>query len=247
MVPACGLVTGPVGDPVGDPVGGPVGGPVCGLVDGPVCGAVRAVCGPVGTRPAPYNGLPASNAWIVVGKRACVLMFPNSVRQLGVLYNDTKEPVCDRPCRGFGVSHGPVLRCGGVAVVLRWCCGVAVLCSVAEGLRWCCGGVTVARSVVPVDGPVGWSQSVRLMVRSGRLSGQWSGPWSSSGPSPWSGRWYGPVVWPVVRFVVWSFVVRSVQSVVRQNTSCSIQWLASFKRLGPGRASGLVFFCVVPQ
>ena len=57
---------GPVGGPVTCPVGGPVGGLVCGLVEGPVCGVARAVCGPVKTRPAPYNGLPASNAWISV-------------------------------------------------------------------------------------------------------------------------------------------------------------------------------------
>ena len=34
----------------------------------------RAVCGPVETRPAPYSGLPASNAWILVVKLACVLI-----------------------------------------------------------------------------------------------------------------------------------------------------------------------------
>ena len=88
VVPVCGLVSGPVGDPVGDPVGGRLGhlvdGPVCGLVDGPVCGPARALSGPVETRPAPYNGLPASNAWILVGKRACFLMFPNIGGQLGV-------------------------------------------------------------------------------------------------------------------------------------------------------------------
>ena len=60
------------------------------------------------------------------------------------------ESQSDRPCRGFRVSHGPVLRwrCGAVAVLLRCCCGVAVL------LRWCCGSAAVVRSVVPVDGPV---------------------------------------------------------------------------------------------
>ena len=167
VVPVCGLVSGlvsgPVGDPVGDPVGGPVGhlvdGPVCGLVDGPVCGPARAVSGPVETRPAPYNGLPASNAWILVGKRACVLMFPNISGQLGVL--TILESQSDRPCRGFRVSHGAVLWCccGAVVVLLRCCCGaVAVLlrccCGVAVLLRWCCGSVAVVQSVVPVDGPV---------------------------------------------------------------------------------------------
>ena len=39
----------------------------------------------VETRPAPYNGLPASNAWILVGKLACVLLFPSG-GQLGVPY-----------------------------------------------------------------------------------------------------------------------------------------------------------------
>ena len=76
---------GPIGDPVSYPLDALVGGPVCGLVDGPVCGPVRVVCGPVETRPAPYNGLPTSNAWILVGKRACVLLFLNS-GQLGVEY-----------------------------------------------------------------------------------------------------------------------------------------------------------------
>ena len=57
---------GPIGGPVSCPVSGPVGGLVCGLVNVPVCGPVGAVCGPVETRPAPYNGLPASNAWISV-------------------------------------------------------------------------------------------------------------------------------------------------------------------------------------
>ena len=140
VVPVCGLVSGPVGDSVGDPVGGPVGGPVghlssvdgpvCGLVDGPVCGPARAVSGPVETRPAPYNGLPASNAWILVGKRACVLMFPNIGGQLGS--NITiLESQSDRPC--------PVLRwrCGAVAVLLRCCCGVVAV------LQCCCGGVAV--------------------------------------------------------------------------------------------------------
>ena len=71
------------------------------------------------------------------------------------------ESQSDRPCRGFRVSHGLVLRwrCGAVAVLLRCCCGaVAVLlrccCGVAVLLRWCCGSVAVVRSVVPVDGPV---------------------------------------------------------------------------------------------
>ena len=130
MTQIIGLMSGPVADPVGDPVRGPVGGrvgcPVCGLVDGPVCGAVRAVCGPVETRPAPYHGLPASNAWILVGKRACILMFPKSGGQLGS--NIIIQTVCDRPCRGFQVSHGPVLQwcCGGVAVLLQ-CCGRVVV------------------------------------------------------------------------------------------------------------------------
>ena len=127
VVPVCGLVSGPVGDPVDDPVGGPVGhlvdGPVCGLVDGPVCGPARAVSGPVETRPAPYSGLPASNAWILVSKRACVLMFPNIGGQLGVQYIAILESQSDRPCCGFRVSHGPVLRwrCGAVALLLRCC------------------------------------------------------------------------------------------------------------------------------
>ena len=99
-----------------------------------------------------------------------------------------------------------------------WCCGgVAVL-------RKGCGGAAVVRSVVPpVDVPVGgtvrWSSSVvRSVVRS--------------------------VVPSVVWFVVWSvvqFVVRYVRSVVRRNTSCSIQWPASFKCLDIGH-KGLVFF-----
>ena len=78
MVPVCDLVSGPVGDPVGDPGGGPVGGlvgglvggPVCGLVDGPVCGPVRAVCGPVETRPAAYDGLPGSFKCLDIGRQA---------------------------------------------------------------------------------------------------------------------------------------------------------------------------------
>ena len=133
MVPVCGLVSGPVGDPVGDPVGGAVGhlvdGPVCGLVDGPVCGPALAVSGPVETRPAPYNGLPASNAWILVG--LVFLCSPISAVSLGS--NITiLESQSDRPCRGFRVSHGPVavaLRCccGAVAVLLRCCSVVAVV------------------------------------------------------------------------------------------------------------------------
>ena len=68
-----GLVGGPIGclvtDAVGDPAGGAlVGGPVFGLVDGRVCGRVRAVCSPVETRPAPYNGRPATNAWTSVAQ-----------------------------------------------------------------------------------------------------------------------------------------------------------------------------------
>ena len=105
----------------------------------------------VETPPAPYTGLSA-NAWILVGKRACVLMFPNSGGQLGVQYNCTKEPVCDRSCRGFRFSHGPVLRC---------CCG-----AVAYGLRWCCCSVPVDGLVGgPVADLVGDLQSVVQSVR----------------------------------------------------------------------------------
>ena len=136
LVPVCGLVSRPVGDPVGDPVGGPV----CGLVDGP--------SGPCGLWSkhvllhTPYNRRPASNAWILVGKRSCVLMFSNSGGQLGVQSNYTKEPVCDRACRGLRVSHGPVLRCCcGAAAVLLQCCSVAVL------LWWCCGSLAVVQAV----------------------------------------------------------------------------------------------------
>ena len=50
---------------------GPVGGLVCGLVcgDGPFCGPVRAVM--CGLWCAPYNGLPASNAWILAARGLC--------------------------------------------------------------------------------------------------------------------------------------------------------------------------------
>ena len=63
---------------------------------------------------------------------------------------------------------------------------------------------------------------------SGRWSGQWSGRWSAR----WSGSWFGR--WSSLWYV---------RSAVRRNTSCSIQWPASFKCLVTGRASGLVFFC----
>ena len=85
-----------------------------------------------------------------------------------------------------------------------------------------------------------------------------------SGPSPWSGRWsgrwYGPVgrlaVRSVVRsvdrsvvwFVVWwmvQFAVRSVRSAVHRNTSCSIQWPASFKCLDIGQGASLFFVTFV--
>ena len=69
-----------------------------------------------------------------------------------------------------------------------------------------------------------WSQS---MVRSVVRSVVWSG-----GPA---GGPVGSGQWTVVWFVVWwmvQFMVRSVRSVVRRNTSCSIQWPASFKCLG---------------
>ena len=44
------------------------GGPVSGLVGGLVCGVADGLCSlwSVETRPAPYSGLPASNAWILV-------------------------------------------------------------------------------------------------------------------------------------------------------------------------------------
>ena len=77
---------------------------------------------------------------------------------------------------------------------------------------------------------------------------RWSGQWSQSMVRGlWSGRWYGPVVQLAVRsvvrsvdrWVVWlvvwwmvQFVVRSVRSVIRSNTSCSIQWPGSFKCSG---------------
>ena len=164
MVLVCGLVSGPVGDPVGHPVGGPVdglvGGPVCGLVDGPVCGPFRAVCCPVETRPAPYSGLPASNAWILVGKQACVLLFPNSGDQPGVQYNYILK---SQSVTALAADSGfRTVRC---AVVLRCCCGAVAV------LRTGCGGAAVA---LRWSGQ--WSQSVQSMVRFGRLSGPVSGP-----------------------------------------------------------------------
>ena len=84
-------------------------------------------------------------------------------------------------------------------------CGFCTVWCVSAVLRKGCGGVAGVRSVVPVDGLAG-------------------------GPVVWSG-WRSvstPVSGPLVWFVVWSmvqFVVWSVRSVVRRNTSCSIQWL----------------------
>ena len=95
---------------------------------------------------------------------------------------------------------------------------------------------------------------VRSLIWSASLSVIWSVVWlrwccggAVSGPR------YGPVVRLAVRSVIWSgtvvrsvvrsvVVIRTVRSVVRRNTSCSIQWPASFKCSDIGR-KGLVFCC----
>ena len=76
------------------------------------------------------------------------------------------ESQSDRPCRGFRVSHGPVLRwrCGAVAVLLRCCCGVVacgggqlsqsmVRCSVIDLVGESAGGLPVCPPVGAVGGP----------------------------------------------------------------------------------------------
>ena len=129
-------------------------------------------------------------------------------------------PVETRPAP-YSIQWPAGFRCLDIG---RASCGFRALqglvlrwcCSVAEGLLWFCGQ---------------WCQS---MVR----SVVWSG-------GPFGGPVGGPVSGPVVWFVVWlmvQFVVRSVRSVVRRNTSCSIPWPASFKCLDIG-GKGLLFFC----
>ena len=99
---------------------------------------VRSARSVVQTRPAPDSvQWPAAFKCLDIGRQAGLRSY--GPRQLGVQYsyNCTKEPVSDRPCRGF----------------LRCCCGCC--CSVAVLLRWSCGSVAVVQAVVPFDGPVG--------------------------------------------------------------------------------------------
>ena len=79
----------------------------------PVCGLVS---GPVETRPAPHNGLPASNAWILVAS--------------GLVFFCSPVAVSSGPILLLAVDSGfrTVCCCGAVAVLLQCCCGaVAVL------------------------------------------------------------------------------------------------------------------------
>ena len=136
-----------VGESVGDPVGGLVGCPVCGLVDVAVCGLVRAVCGPVETRPAPYS-----------------IQWPAGFRCLDI----------GRASRGFRVSHGLALRwCCSVAEGLRWSgqWSQSMVRSVVRSVVWS-GGPVGGLVGGPVSGPVGGLVCDRLW--SGPC-GLWSG------------------------------------------------------------------------
>ena len=212
----CGPMTdGPVGDPVGDPVGGPVGGlvggPVCGLVDGPVCGPVRAVCCPVETRPAQYSGLPAS-----VGKRACVLMFPNSGGQLGVQYNYIlQSQSVTALAADSGFSHGPVRGGFVLRKGLRW-----RSCQYSPSRwsgRWSSGG--------PVGGPVGSPAGCPVIDLVSELVGDLVGGLVGG---PVCGLVDGAVDGPV-RAVCGPGETRL--------TSYSLQWPAGFRCLDIGRPS----------
>ena len=91
-----------------------VSGLVCGLVDGPICGPVRAFWGLNVLLHAPYSGWPAANIWILVGKRACVLIFPESLgSNIAVLKS---QP-------GTALVVDAEFRTAGVAGLFRCCCG----------------------------------------------------------------------------------------------------------------------------